>query len=131
MKHGNSEALNSREFELAAGQVPGLVVFRNNCGMYYNDNGDPVTFGVAGKPNAKSPSLGGSDFIGWYYGRFAAFEIKGDNTPCTLEQENFIAQVIESGGVAGFVRRPIDITEILAGRGCVRLKDYPRERLSE
>jgi len=127
MKHGNSEALNSREFELAAGQVPGLVVFRNNCGVLPDNRGGMVRFGVGN-------DCGGSDFIGWYYGVFVAFEIKADDDgtdPKRLaKQENFIAQVISAGGRAGFVRRPVDISLILSGKGCVRLKDYPRDRLT-
>ncbi len=128
MKIGNSEALNSREFEIAAGITPGLVVFRNNCGVLPDARGGMIRFGVGN-------DCGGSDFIGWYCGRFAAFEIKADQDGTDAKrlarQENFIAQVIAAGGVAGFVRRPADVAEILAGRGCVRLREYPRERLAQ
>ncbi len=126
MKKGNSEAFNSRQFEIHSGDVPGLVIFRNNCGVLPDGRGGMVRFGVGN-------DCGGSDFIGWYQGRFCAFEIKADedNTdPKRLrKQENFIAKVIESGGYGGFVRRPADIALILERKGCVRLADYPKERL--
>lgn len=122
----NSEAKNTNDFIIAAGKIPGLVVFRNNCGVLPDGRGGQIRFGVANQH-------GGSDFIGWHNGRFCAFEIKADkdNTHAArlAKQENFIRQVIGSGGCAGFVRRPDDIRQILIGVGCVRLKDYPKERL--
>jgi len=122
----NSEALNTLQFLIAAGTIPGLVVWRNNCGVLKDERGGMVRFGVAN-------GHGGSDFIGWYQGRFCAFEIKADKDNTAghrLElQEHFLKMVIDAGGLAGFVRRPSDVARILAGRGCVQLKDYPREWL--
>ena len=124
----NSEVFNSNLFEQSSAEIDGLVIFRNNCGMLYNEHGIPTKFGVANQ-------CGGSDFIGWFKGTFCAFEIKADrdNTkPETLaKQENFIARVNAAGGLAGFVRRPIDIQLILQRQGCVKLSEYPRDRLGE
>lgn len=122
----NSEAKNTNEFLLETAKIPGLVIFRNNCGALPDKRGVFVRFGVA---NAH----GGSDFIGWFHGRFCAFEIKADkdNTdPERLEkQQNFIDQVTNSGGFAGFVKRPEDVKLILSGIGCRTLSDYPKDRL--
>lgn len=122
----NSEAFNSNLFEQSSADIPGLVVFRNNCGMLYNEHGIPTRFGVANQ-------CGGSDFIGWYNGLFCAFEIKADKDNTQKDrltkQENFIAQVNAAGGFAGFVRRPIDIQLILTRQGCVKLSEYPKARL--
>lgn len=124
----HSEAKNTNEFLIAAGKIGGLVVFRNNCGVLPDGRGGMVRFGVA---NAH----GGSDFIGWYYGRFCAFEIKADkdktNPERLAKQEHFISQVIGAGGFAGFVKRPIDVKDILCRIGCTILKNYPKERLNK
>ena len=120
----NSEALNTSQFLIAAGKIPGLVVWRNNCGVLKDERGGMVRFGVAN-------GHGGSDFIGWYQGRFCAFEIKADkdNTNATRLklQEHFLRMVIDAGGLAGFVRRGSDVARILDGGGCVSLKSYPKE----
>ena len=124
----NSEAKNSTDFLIAAGEIKGLVVFRNNCGALPDGRGGMVRFGVANQH-------GGSDFIGWYYGRFCAFEIKADNDKTNPErlakQEHFIAQVVNSGGFAGFVKRPIDVKNIIDGIGCRVLKHYPISHLKQ
>ena len=137
----NSETYNSNVYLLT--KPESIVTFRNNVGMYYDERGTPICYGVAGKPSASKPSLGGSDFIGWetvtitpdMVGQrvaiFTAHEIKGDSTPCTPAQENFIARVIADGGRAGFVRRPVDVELISRREGCVRLAEYPSERLSK
>jgi len=120
----NSERLNSNLFLVAAAQVKGLVVFRNNCGVLPDGRGSMIRFGVGNE-------CGGSDFIGWFNGRFCAFEIKADNdktNPVRLKkQENFIRMAITAGGYAGFVKRGEDVGRILSGQGCTILKDYPRE----
>ena len=123
----NSEAKNTNDFLISAGKIPGLKVFRNNCGCLKNEAGKWTRFGIGN-------DIGGSDFIGIYKGRFCAFEIKADadNTDAErlAKQENFINIIIANGGLAGFVRRPADIIPILNGWGCTRLADYPLERLT-
>ena len=119
----NSEAKNTNIYKIS--KPSNIITFRNNIGMYYDERGFPVCYGVAGKPDAKKPSLGGSDFIGWesviitpdMVGKrvaiFRADEIKADDcnegTVTIAAQENFIRVVNAAGGRAGFVRRPIDI----------------------
>lgn len=129
----NSEAKNTNDFEIESGKTEGLLVFRNNCGATKDMTGRPVFYGVGGPSARNRESIGGSDFIGIYYGRFCAFEIKADkdNTKKErlLKQENFISVIIKNGGFAGFVRRPIDIKLILSGKGCTKLSEYPKDRL--
>lgn len=137
----NSEAVNSREYELSKGRC---VTFRNNCGMLIDTRGVPVYYGVAG-PKQGRKSLGGSDFIGWEsvtvtadmvgskVAVFTAHEIKADvckeSNATIAAQELFIANVLAAGGRAGFVRRPIDVALISQGRGCTVLANYPLSHL--
>jgi len=141
----NSESFNSNSFEFSTAQFDTLSVFRNNCGMYYDPTGRPVFYGVAGPTPRHRETMGGGDFIGWqsvvvtqdmvgkWIAVFCAFELKADEgktDPKRLAaQENFIAKVNAAGGFAGFVRRPIDIQLILTRQGCVKLSEYPRDRL--
>jgi len=117
----NSERLNSNLFLVAAAEIKGLVVFRNNCGVLPDGRGAMIRFGVGNE-------CGGSDFIGWYNGRFCAFEIKADKDNTSPErlkkQENFIQRINDIGGCAGFVRRGEDVARILTGRlpNCVGSK---------
>lgn len=138
----NSESLNSKLYE--ASKPASMVTFRNNCGVLKDQRGIPVHFGVGG-PTPGKPSKGGSDFIGYevviitpeMVGKkvaiFTAHELKADEcnegTATIAAQENFIAQVNEDGGRAGFVRRPIDIELISRGEGCTVLARYPDSRL--
>ena len=137
----NSEAINTSDYRAALVVTPDTITFRNNVGMTYDNRGVPICYGVGGKPHPKKPSLGGSDFIGWTevivtpdmvgsrVAIFTAHELKKDKGKPTAAQENFIAVVNAAGGYAGFVLRPEDIQRIRERRGCVRLKDYPREWL--
>lgn len=140
----NSEAINSSDYKLAKVVIPDLVTFRNNVGMAYDKRGVPICYGVAGKPDPKKPSLGGSDYLGWTevivtpemvgsrVAIFTAHELKSDErnrTKSLSAQENFIAQVNAAGGYAGFVLRPEDIQRIRERRGCTVLRDYPKSWL--
>ena len=141
----NSEAFNSNLFEISTAKFDTLTVFRNNCGCLWDATGRPVYYGVAGPTPRHQETMGGSDFIGWQsvtvtpemvgqqLAVFCAFELKADDKETEpkriAKQENFIAQVNAAGGFAGFVRRPIDISLILTRQGCVKLSEYPRERL--
>jgi len=142
----NSEAFNSNVFEVSSGQFEGLTFFRNNCGMLYDNSGTPVYYGVGGPTQGKK-SKGGSDYIGWEsvvitpemvghrVAIFCAFELKKDEadtkTDIVKTQEHFIETVNKAGGKAGFVKRPIDTELILQRQGCVKLSEYPRDRLGE
>lgn len=141
----NSEAANSRDLGLESGRIPGLIIFRNNSGVLMDATGRPVYYGVGG-PTPGKKSHGGSDWIGWQtvtitpemvgqkVAIFCGFEVKDDEanpkTDTVLRQENFIHIVNTAGGRAGFVKRPIDAHLILERKGCVRLSEYPRERLT-
>lgn len=132
----NSEAKNTNEFLIAAGKIKGLVVFRNNCRTCRDETtGQLLFFGIGGPTQTNREGLGGSDFIGWYMGRFCAFEIKADKDNTKKErlakQEHFISMVVNDGGYAGFVKRPIDILLILSGQGCTILKNYPISHLQQ
>jgi len=118
----------------------GLRVFRNNCGAAIIPGRQPVFYGVGGPTKPLDPGMGGSDHIGWQsvtitpgmVGKkvavFVALENKAEGAKTEKErlarQENFLAQVADAGGLAGFVLDPSDVAEILAGRGCLKLAEY-------
>jgi len=71
--------------------VPGLVLWRNNCGVLPMSDGKRIRFGV-GNP-------GGADLIGCYHGRFLAIEIKTRTGKQTEEQRMFQQCVERNGGI--------------------------------
>ena len=74
---------------LALGNVPGLVLWRNNCGTA-EIRGYPIKFGVA--------NPGGADLIGIWNGRFVAVEIKTPTGRQSPDQKRFEQLVIARGG---------------------------------
>lgn len=76
---------------LALGLIPGLVLWRNNCGVLPMPDGKRIRFGV-GNP-------GGSDLIGCYHGRFIAIEIKTPHGKQTNDQRLFQQVVERNGGI--------------------------------
>ena len=107
-----SEAVTLQEIRLALGLIPGLKLWRNNCGAFRDRSGQVVRFGVA--------NPGGSDLIGFksvlitpeHVGStlavFAAVEVKapGGMHRVTPEQHAFIRAVEAAGGIAGVARSP-------------------------
>lgn len=91
------------EIRLALGRVPGLVLWRNNCGF---DADRKVRYGVG--------SPGGADLIGLYRGRFLAVEIKTPTGRQSNEQRTFQALVEAKGGVYAILR---SVDEALAWVG--------------
>lgn len=83
------EGLIQDEIRLALGEVPGLVLWRNNIGeARYGEA--RVPYGVGGD--------GGADLIGCYRGRFLAVEIKTPTGRQSPEQITFAACVERNGG---------------------------------
>jgi len=83
---------------LALGSVPGLVLWRNNCGTA-EIRGYPVKFGVA--------NPGGADLIGIYNGRFVAVEIKTPTGRQSPDQKRF-QSLVESKGGEYVILRSVD-----------------------
>lgn len=114
-----SEAATIQEIRLALGRVPGLTLWRNNCGALLDRSGRLVRYGVA--------NPGGSDLLGFrsvtvtpdMVGKtlavFAGIEVKAANGkhPVTPEQQRFIANLTEAGGLAGVARNPAQARLIL------------------
>lgn len=82
----------------------GCRLFRNNVGAWQHKDGHWIKYGVC--------NPGGSDAIGWtsmvitseMVGRrvavFTAIETKDTGETATDEQENFLAAVLEAGGIS-------------------------------
>lgn len=80
------ESLLQDRIRLVLGRVPGLVLWRNNCGY---DGERRVRYGVG--------SPGGADLIGIFNGRFVAVEIK---TPAGRQSQDqrIFQQLVEAKG---------------------------------
>jgi len=75
-------------------QVRGGLVIRTNSGFIRLEdaNGKSRVF--------KGASKGTSDLIALYKGHFLAIEVKAGRNRATFEQEDFIQQVRDRGGIA-------------------------------
>lgn len=103
----SAEAAIQQRIRLALSRA-GSVMHRNNVGAYKDETGRLIRYGV-GNP-------GGSDLIGWtptvitpnMIGRtvavFTAVEVKAPKGRPTDAQINFLAQVLNAGGIAGIAR---------------------------
>ena len=103
-----SESRVSAEIRIGASTV-GAMLLRNNSGMAYNPNGQPVRFGLGNDSKKINEVFKSSDLIGFTAeGRFVAFESKepgwkyrGDERE--IGQRNFLDAVIRHNGIAQFV----------------------------
>lgn len=81
---------------LELGKNAALALWRNNVGMAWMRNGDPIKFGVGGP--------GAADLIGLYRGRFVAVEIKTATGRQSPEQRTFQALVERHHGIYVILR---------------------------
>ena len=118
----------------------GAVGFRNNTGVGWIGNGQPVRITKLGAVTLRPGDVilrgpvrplyaglvnGGSDVIGWtsviitteMVGKtaavFTAVEAKTKTGRASDEQKNFIERVIDAGGIAGIARCANDVIQIL------------------
>lgn len=108
----------------------GARLFRNNIanawiGESVRHPDGTVTIRNARRVAFGIPGVGGSDLIGWYpiivqpqdVGRkisvFTAVETKTLTGRMSPEQKQFIAAVIEAGGIAGCARSVVDLASLL------------------
>lgn len=111
-----------KTIQLALGKLPNVKLFRNNTGMGWQGTRLKAPAGVVtlSSPRPLDAGLckGSSDLIGWtsvvitpeMVGKtvalFTAIEVKNESGRITVEQQNFIEQVSQAGGIAGIVRSP-------------------------
>lgn len=101
--------------------LPNCTIFRNNTGRLKTDTGRVVTFGL---------TVGSSDLIGWTTATitpdmvgqkvaiFTAIEVKTEKGKVKEQQEKFINNVINSGGIAKVVRSPDETINFL--KSCLK-----------
>lgn len=106
-----SETAVLRAVHLAAGSLPDVRLFRNNCGVATYPDGSRVVYGLC---------PGSSDLIGWRtitvtpemvgkpLAQFVAMEVKTAKGRVTPEQQRFLDAVALAGGVAAVVRSADD-----------------------
>lgn len=94
----------------------GARLLRNNVGMLKDENGTYVRYGLG---------TGSSDLIGWTpikvtqemvgttVAVFTAIECKTGYLKTTPEQDQFIAVVLQAGGIAGVARTEKDALDII------------------
>lgn len=83
-----------------------VLLDRNNIGMAWMKNGQPVKFGVGGP--------GGSDFVGTYRGRALYIEIKTPTGRQSPDQKTFQGKVERHGGIYRILRSVEDAEAFLA-----------------
>lgn len=93
-----TEGALSDAIRLALASEPGLVLWRNNCGMAEHWSGRTVTRVVYGL------APGSADLVGLLAGRFVALEIKTATGRVTPAQRAWLDLVSRSGGFAAVVR---------------------------
>ena len=90
---------------MLAASACGCRVWRNNTGVLIDRTGRPVRYGLC---------VGSADIIGLTStGRFVAIECKAKNGRTTPEQENFLARVVEFGGIGIVARCGQDVTDAI------------------
>ena len=83
-----------------------LVLFRQQSGLFYTQDGRPVTIGFVGCP----------DVFGCYKGRAVWIETKnGKNGEPSPEQSNFICKAIIRGEIAFIARSKKRVEDMLYG----------------
>jgi hypothetical protein len=115
---------------IEANKMPGVKLWPNPVGLGYL--GTVVSEYQEGKDNfivLKNPrrmkfglAKGSSDCIGfksvelsgYNIPRFCALEIKAGTDRLKPQQKNYQNMILESGGIAGVVRSPADITRIMS-----------------
>lgn len=89
-----SEGAIQDAIRVALSDEPGLVLWRNNCGVAEH-RGARVRYGLA---------VGSADLIGCLDGRFVALEVKTPTGRAAPEQRLWLALVRRYGGFAAIVR---------------------------
>ena len=92
--------------KMALNRLPGVLLFRNNCGVArYNSPNTGATSGSGrGQVVRYGLAPGSCDLIGLVQGRFFALEVKSERGKCTPEQIAFIDLINKNGGFARVVR---------------------------
>lgn len=93
----------------------GITLFRNNIGVAYYTNGQPVTYGL---------TTGSADLIGWrtitvtpdmvgqQIAQFVSIEVKTHQGRVSTAQQNWLERVRAAGGVAIIARDKEDVDGI-------------------
>lgn len=125
-----SESAIQSQVRLAAANQ-GLLLYRNNTGVAYNENGQPIRFGLANDSKQLNEHVKSSDLIGlcpvvitpawlgYTVGVFTALETKRSDWRFQPGDKRAVAQlafhdiVRQAGGFAGFVQSPEDMMRVI------------------
>ena len=97
-----TEARIQHDIRLAAEQISGLTLWRNNVGALEDVNGRLVRYGLV---------PGSSDLIGIYRGRFVAVEIKrpgGRTNPKRAKLQRLFRELVRASGGYAIVVSSVD-----------------------
>lgn len=125
------ESSLSNQIRLAIGSKPGVRLFRQNVGTGWT--GSKVERNRDGSITIRDPRplhaglcKGSADLIGWRSLKvtpdmvgdtvavFASIEVKGKNARTTVEQLNWLENVLAAGGLAGIVRSVPEAEQTIA-----------------
>lgn len=101
-----TEADLMRRYQINAA-AQGIILYRNNVGLYYTRNGTPVRCGLCvGSSDliGYTPTLITPEHVGDTYAVFTAVEIKTGRGRASREQTAFIRSVLDAGGFARLER---------------------------
>ena len=120
-----SESAVTSHVRLAAAQL-GVTLWRNNCGGFYNEQGQFVRYGLGSEAKLASsdwvgirPVLITPEMVGQVLGVFTAVEMKKEgwhfhpNNKHESDQKHFIDIVNANGGMSGFAQSVDDFYRII------------------
>lgn len=129
----NSEASIQGQIRVGVGAMPGVRLFRNNIGTGWQGEVRERTAGrlviLNPRPLHAGLFVGSSDLVGWrsitirpeHVGRvlavFTGLEVKAPGRNPTPAQRQFLAQLIDAGGLGGVVRSTPDALTIIGSLG--------------
>lgn len=94
------------EIRATLNRMPGVRLFRNNCGTAFRQGGGAIVYGLA---------IGSGDLIGLVRGRFVSLEIKTAHGRVTDDQLRWRDTINALGGVAAIVRSVKQAVEVVEG----------------
>ena len=113
-----SEATVLKKSMLSASSA-GAKVFRNNVGIAFQPNGQVIKYGLC---NGSSDLIGWvpvtitQDMVGLRIAQFLAIECKDKKGRATQEQENFLSNVREGGGIGIITKTGDDVEQLIKNR---------------
>lgn len=118
-----------QQIKLLEKQIQNLILSwlsaQPNCMTWQNDSVGiwDAKKGIYRLPHGPFRKKGVADILGLYRGYFLAIEVKTKTGKVSLEQNEFIAQVVKHGGIAFVARSLEDVIEKLKNHDQIMTND--------